>query len=202
MIWFGALHSHQAAKPNPQMIIDSKMTREEAIGKNHFPKRFLDRMVVVTITYNGFDHKRHQGQIVVDQSVSNDVRKIFAEIERTGYPITKVIPIVAYGWDDDASIADNNTSAFNYRHVIGPGQRTDTLSNHSYGRAIDLNPKINPFVSKNGSSPRLYDPKRPGTLTLESQVTQIFLRHGWKWGGQWRNGKDYQHFEKMTGVNK
>ncbi len=50
------------------------------------------------------------------------VKQIFDEIEATGYPITKVVPIVAYEWDDDASIADNNTSAFNYRHVIGPGQ--------------------------------------------------------------------------------
>lgn len=26
----------------------------------------------------------------------------------------------------------------------------------------------------------------------------IFRRHGWKWGGDWNNSKDYQHFTKST----
>ena len=131
--------------------------------------------------------------------VAKDVKHIFDEIEATGYPITKVVPIVAYKWDDQASIDDNNTSAFNYRHVIGPGQNSAKLSNHSFGRAIDLNPGINPFVAKDGTSPRPYDPSKPGTLTLKSPVTQIFLTHNWKWGGQWMKGKDYQHFERVGG---
>ena len=173
------------------------MTLEQALGKNHFPKAMIDRMELVTVNYLGFDHHLHQGQIVVDKVVAKDVRQIFHEIETTGYPISRAVPIVAYGWDDDASIADNNTSAFNYRHVIGPNQQTNKLSNHSYGRAIDLNPRINPFVSKDGKSPRPYDLSQPGTLAVHSKVTQIFLRHGWKWGGNWRNGKDYQHFEKL-----
>ena len=180
-----------------QIVTDSRMSRAEALGRNHFPSRILREMEVVEVSYNGFDHKRHRGQIVVNRAVSADVKAIFAEIERTGYPITKVVPIVDYGWDDDASIADNNTSGFNYRHVMGPGQDTSALSHHAYGRAIDLNPKINPFVSRSGESPRPYRPGQPGVLTLKSPVTQIFLRHGWKWGGSWVSGKDYQHFEKM-----
>lgn len=183
-------------------VIDSSMTRREALGDNHFPKAFVDRMELVTVTYRGFDSRRHQGQIVVDKAIAKEVRLIFDEIEATGYPIKKVVPIVRYRWDDQASIDDNNTSAFNYRHVIGPGQRTDKLSNHSYGRAIDLNPFINPFVAADGTTPRPYDPSKPGTLTLQSPVTQIFLKHHWKWGGQWHGGKDYQHFEKLEGVAK
>ena len=180
------------------LVIDSHMSREEALGKNHFPADILAKMEVVTVTYNGFDRRRHQGQIVVDKAVAREVKEIFDEIEATGYPITKVVPIVAYKWDDDASISDNNTSAFNYRHVIGPGQRTNKLSNHSFGRAIDLNPKINPFVAADGSTPRPYDVSKPGTLTVKSAVTQIFFRHHWKWGGLWLSGKDYQHFEKLA----
>ena len=157
-------------------------------------------MEVVTVTYNGFDHRKHRGQIVVDRSLAKEVRQIFDEIEATGYPITKVAPIVAYGWSDDRSIADNNTSAFNYRHVMGPGQDSTKLSIHSYGRAIDLNPGINPFVAADGSSKRPDDPSKPGTLTLKSPVTHFFLRHGWKWGGLWHSGKDYQHFERPLPV--
>lgn len=25
---------------------------------------------------------------------------------------------------------------------------------------------------------------------------KIFMKHGWSWGGNWSNKKDYQHFEK------
>jgi len=180
------------------LIVDSNMTRAQALGKNQFPASTLARMEVVTVTYNGFDHRRHQGQIVVDRAVAKEVKHIFDEIEATGYPIGKVVPIVAYGWDDDVSIADNNTSGFNYRHVIGPGQNTHKLSHHSYGRAIDVNPKINPFVAADGSTSRPYVPGKPGVLTLDSPVTRIFLKRGWTWGGTWRTGHDYQHFEKMN----
>lgn len=193
-----AIPAVAVAAQGPGLVVDSHMTRAEALGHNRFPATVLAKMTVVTVTYNGFDHRRHRGQIVVDRAVAKDVKAIFDEIEATGYPITKIVPIVAYHWDDDASIADNNTSAFNFRHVIGPGQNTNVLSHHSYGRAIDLNPRINPFVAKDGSTPRPYDPAKPGTLTLKSAVTQIFLRHHWTWGGQWKNGKDYQHFEHMT----
>ena len=199
-ISIGLILGSSSSKTRPDLIVDSAMSRKEALGNNHFPSTILDRMELVTVTYRGFDNHRHQGQIVVDKAIAEDVRQIFREIEATGYPITKVVPIVRYGWDDDRSIADNNTSAFNYRHVMGPGQQTTKLSNHSYGRAIDLNPKINPFVAKDGTTPRPYDPSKLGTLTLRSSVTQIFLKHHWRWGGQWRSGKDYQHFERLDNL--
>ena len=178
------------------IIVDSHMTRAEAFGHNHFPAEVLAKMEVVTVTYNGFDHRRHQGQIVVDREIAGDVKKIFDEIEATGYPIEKVVPIVAYRWSDDASVEANNTSAFNYRHVILPEGEQTRLSHHASGRAIDLNPRINPFVGLNGHSAHPYIPGTPGTLTQRSPVTKIFLKHGWTWGGTWHE-KDYQHFEKM-----
>jgi peptidoglycan LD-endopeptidase CwlK len=94
----------------------------------------------------------------------------------------------------------NNTSGFNYRMIAG----TERLSNHARGRAIDINPLLNPcirgdFVQPAGAA---YDPSRPGTLTTDSPVTQFLKARGWIWGGDWASGrdgkplKDYQHFEK------
>lgn len=186
----------RGADRNGRVVVDSRLSRDQALGHNSFPKSFLDRMEVVTVFYRGFDGLRHEGQIVVERAVAKEVRAIFDEIEASGYRIRKVVPIVAYGWSDSASIADDNTSAFNYRHVIVPGQTSGNLSAHSYGRAIDLNPKENPFVSASGSSPRPYNTKNPATLTLQSSPVKIFIRHGWKWGGQWKGGRDYQHFSK------
>ena len=48
---------------------------------------------------------------------------------------------------DSNSIDQNNTSAFCYRMVTGGGN----LSNHAYGRAIDLNPQQDPYVWYNSS---------------------------------------------------
>ena len=44
----------------------------------------------------------------------------------------------------------DNTSAFNCRYVAG----TTRWSQHAYGRAIDLNPVENPYVSGHHVSPR------------------------------------------------
>ena len=186
----------QRRPSNAVTVIDSQMSREAALKGSEAPPKLLSRMEVVSVLYNGFDGKTHQGQIVVDRSVAGEVKEIFEEIRASGYPIAKVIPIVKYRWKDQESILDNNTSAFNYRTVIVPGQRSNKLSGHSFGRAIDLNPKLNPFVSADGKSSRPYDPRKPGTLTLHSRVTQIFLKHGWIWGGSWKGGRDYQHFSK------
>ena len=54
-----------------------------------------------------------------------------------------------YGANDEKSMAANNTSAFNYRVISG----TTKLSNHSYGMAIDINPRINPYITKYGIAP-------------------------------------------------
>lgn len=50
--------------------------------------------------------------------------------------------------DEDASMAANNTSAFDCRRVAG----SSSWSEHAYGRAIDVNPVQNPWVSSSGST--------------------------------------------------
>ncbi|CAN5404599.1 hypothetical protein BH11ARM2_BH11ARM2_26610 [soil metagenome] len=180
----------------PEIAVVSRMAREEALGDQHFPQAFLDAMEVVPVRYIGFDGRVCEGQIVVNRAVADEVREVFDEILDAKCPIEKVVPIVAYGWDDDASIADNNTSGFNYRNTIGPGLGS-RLSNHSYGRAIDVNPYQNPYLDAHGEGPRPYDPAQKGTITHASPIYKAFIRHGWKWGGDWKGGKDYQHFEKL-----
>ena len=64
--------------------------------------------------------------------------------------------IDAYGADDHRSMNADNTSAFNCRFVAG----TSRWSQHAYGRAIDLNPIENPYVSGSATSRR-----RPGAAT-------------------------------------
>ena len=106
--------------------------------------------------------------------------------------------------DDDLSMTENNTSAFNCRSVTGkPG----IFSVHSYGRAIDINPKINPYIKGNLVLPengRPYTDRTltsPGIIKLNDFTYNSFIKKGWKWGGSWVSLKDYQHFEKPIPKN-
>jgi hypothetical protein len=102
-----------------------------------------------------------------------------------------------YSGDDDRSMAANNTSAFNCRKVAG----TSKWSEHAYGRAIDVNPVQNPYVTRSGKvSPATG--KRwanraqglPGMIHSGDKTVKAFAAIGWKWGGTWRGARDYQHF--------
>lgn len=182
------------AEPQPasEPVVDSDMTLEQALDGSNGPEKILQRQKLVDVDYYGFDHKLHAGQILVDEDLAGEVKEIFKEIEKSRFPIAKVVPVCRYGWSDDQSMAADNTSGFNYRSI----PESKRLSEHAFGRAIDLNPLENPFMDPHKMADYKYDPKAPGTLTATSPPTLAFLHHGWHWGGFWKHDKDYQHFEK------
>jgi hypothetical protein len=95
---------------------------------------------------------------------------------------------------------DNNTSGFNYRVVKG----TTRLSKHSFGRAIDINPWLNPEIINQEVLPEgaVYDTQKEGTIAGSSFIVKLFKEKGWEWGGDWVNYKDYQHFQKAAPASK
>ncbi|MFM8439346.1 MAG: M15 family metallopeptidase [Candidatus Kapaibacterium sp.] len=173
-------------------IVDSALRVDEALDGRSFPHGVCDSQTVVDVRYLSMDGTRHRGQIVVHASLADDVRDIFRDLDSAGFPVYSVIPIVRFGWSDDASIARNNTSGFNYRTVAG----TNRLSLHAHGRAIDLNPFLNPYLTPGKRPLRPYDPRSPGTIVRGDAAYTAFMKRGWTWGGDWKNEKDYQHFEK------
>jgi hypothetical protein len=177
-----------------EMIIDSDVTFNEAIAGKEAPKEITAALVLLNVEYYSFDGKLHRGQLVVHKDLEKDLREIFAMIKEKKFPVEKVIPVNKYKWDDDLSMKDNNTSAFNYRVVAG----TKKLSNHAAGRAVDINPLLNPMIKNGKASPggAQYKPGVKGTITADSFIVEEFLKRGWEWGGNWKNYKDYQHFDK------
>ncbi len=176
-------------------IMDSQMTFREAIAGSKAPTEVVRDLCLLDVRYYSFDGMLHQGQLVVHKDVRVDVVEIFQLIERLKFPVNKVVPIVSYGWSDNASMADNNTSAFNYRTVAG----TKRLSRHACGLAVDINPFRNPVVHNGGRiSPRgaVYRPCDPGVLTPDHPVVEEFLKRGWQWGANFKSMKDYHHFDK------
>ncbi|HVW82423.1 MAG TPA: M15 family metallopeptidase [Candidatus Paceibacterota bacterium] len=171
------------------------MTLDEAIAGKEIPEDVRKTLALVEIPYLSFDRQDLRGRLVLHRSLAEEVKEIFAILRGRSFPIDKMRPIVAYGWDDDASMADNNTSAFNYRPIAG----TARLSNHAYGCAIDINPRQNLYeraadglVLPPGAR---YEPIARGTVI--PSVAEVFKSRGWNWGGDWESHKDWQHFEKI-----
>jgi peptidoglycan LD-endopeptidase CwlK len=171
------------------------MNLEEALKGLEVPDEIREELVVITVPYISFEGTSNEGQVVAHKKVLEELKEIFSELHALGFPIHRITPISAYGWDDEASMAANNTSAFNYRLIYG----TQELSNHARGLAVDINPLINPYTARDLSihpEGAEYIPARPGTFTAESAAVNAFLSRGWKWGGDWPV-KDWHHFYKV-----
>jgi len=164
----------------------------------------LSDLRYLRMSYRGFDGRDHTGEMIVHRNVARDVTQIFGEMYRSGYPIKAMKLVSAYGGNDTVSINHDNTSAFNCRAVTGGTK----WSNHSYGTAIDVNPIENPYISRSGHIAHresyAYDRRRrthhgphPRSVILSSDpIVRSFKHRGWRWGGDWRSVKDYQHFDK------
>lgn len=177
------------------IIIDSNMSFRESIKGTKAPKKIIDELVLLDVMYYSMDDKLHRGQILISKQVEAEIKHIFEIALNEKFPIKKCVPIVQYNWSDYASMADNNTSSFNYRKVSG----SNNLSRHSYGLAIDINPMNNPVVYKNNKiSPKgaKYNVNVAGTLSKNSNITKELKKYGWKWGGDFNSFKDYHHFQK------
>ncbi|WP_133136696.1 M15 family metallopeptidase [Legionella rowbothamii] len=161
----------------------------------------LEQLAYIQLSYWGFDNKTHTGKLIVNQELADEVVAIFKELYLHHFPIQSMELMDTFYGDDAASMAANNTSAFNCRGVTG---RVGEYSQHSYGRAIDINPLINPYVNGNLVLPpegAIYAGRTesiPGQIVKDDIVYQTFVKHGWDWAGDWFDLQDYQHFEKRA----
>ncbi|MDD4113053.1 MAG: M15 family metallopeptidase [Herbinix sp.] len=158
----------------------------------------------IRLLHMGFDGLTHVGEMIVNKAIADDTIEIFKELYDIEYPIEKILLIDDYDADDLKSMADNNSSAFNYRFIEGTTRR----SVHSDGRAIDINPLYNPYVRtvdgkqevlpENGAEYVDRDKDNEYYIRKDDPCYKAFVSRGFTWGGEWKNSKDYQHFEKKT----
>ena len=155
----------------------------------------------VHILHKDLDGNTKEGELVVNQKIAEDVLEIFRELYEADYPIEKVRLVDAYDADDEASMRDNNTSAFNFRFI----SHTTKVSKHGEGLAVDINTLYNPYVKEvDGQTvvePETALPYVDRTLDFPYKIDRgdlcykLFTEHGFVWGGDWETRKDYQHFE-------
>lgn len=151
-------------------------------------------IVTLQIPHYDKDGKPTTGTLECNKSIAKDLQEIFAELYKAKYRIERMRPASEYGGDDDKMMEANNTSCYNYRVMTGSKNK---LSKHALGLAIDINPLYNPYVKGNIVKPaagRKYA-KNP-QIKKGDLIYRLFKQHGFRWGGEWRTLKDYQHFEK------
>lgn len=96
----------------------------------------------IHVLHVGFDNQVHEGELVVNKDIADDVLEIFKELYESGYQIEKVRLVDEYDADDESSMSDNNSSAFNFRFI----SHTTKISKHGMGMAVDINTLYNPYV--------------------------------------------------------
>ncbi len=156
----------------------------------------LDRLRLLRLSYWGFDHRAHQGELVVNGSAAADLSHAFGLLFAARFPIKQMRVVDEFGGDDERSMLADNTSAFNCRLVPG----TNVWSQHAYGLAVDVNPFENPEVSDGNVDPPAAaawaDRSRssPAAISESDAAWRAFDAIGWTWGGDWQSPKDYMHF--------
>lgn len=153
------------------------------------------------ILHVGFDNNTHEGELIVNKRIAEDVLDIFKELYKAGYQIEKVRLIDEYNAQDELSMRDNNSSAFNFRYI----SYSTTLSKHAMGLAVDINTLYNPYIKQvdgrlniePANAVQYVDRNRqfPHKIDHQDLCYKLFTKYGFEWGGDWEDSKDYQRFE-------
>jgi hypothetical protein len=152
----------------------------------------------LTLSFRGFDGRAHTGEMVVHQSVADDVVEVFRQLFAADFPIEEMrLPTTA---DLTAAPTGDGNNSASYVCRAARGQKT--WSQHAYGLAVDINPFHNPLVKRDLVVPELANAYadradvRPGMHVRGGAAVEAFASVGWEWGGDWRSSKDYMHFSQ------
>jgi len=152
----------------------------------------------IRLTFWGFDHRRHTGELLVRSTAAADLVHAFRILYDARYPIEEMRISTRAELDAPPTGDGNNTGVFACRPTTGG----TSFSQHAYGLAIDVDPFQNPYVKGDLVLPELADSyldrswKRAGMILPNDVVVRTFAGIGWEWGGDWRSLKDYQHFSE------
>lgn len=188
-------HENPKTSIKDTVIVDCNYTFEEAIAGTNAPRYIIDQLELITVHYYAMDGRVHRGQLLTNKLIANDLRVIFKDMMQYKFRVAKVIPIVKYDWNDEASMNDNNTYSFCYRNA--------DYSKHANGLAIDINPMQNPNRWKPEFSYRkdkpegaVYNPNHPGAFSQNHRIVLLFKDKGFLWGRYFKRNYDDHHFEK------
>lgn len=159
------------------------------------------RLTRVRFSYVDFEgHRKQDGEMIVMDAVAPFVQRLMAQLLAAHFPLHGARDLSYYHGDDLASMAANNSSAFNGRPITGG----NSWSKHAYGVAIDINPLQNPYLSRDAAGRMTVLPPAAAAYAdrtamhagMAESVRMLFAENGFLiWGGSWHEPIDYQHFE-------
>jgi D-alanyl-D-alanine carboxypeptidase len=158
----------------------------------------LSDLRLLTLDFWGFGGRLRSGRLIVHETQAWRIKRVFRRLFDAGFRIRQMVPIDVYDGNDRRSMEADNTSGFNCRFVSG----TTRWSQHAYGKAIDINPIENPYVSGSYVSPTAGAPfadrtrRARGMIHGGDAVVRAFANANWNWGGYWTPYKDYMHFSR------
>ena len=170
----------------------------EGVSYHKNDKIKLSDLAYLKVKHINFSGEMCIGELICNKKVAKELLEIFYQLYQSRYPIEKIRLVDEYGADDDKVMSDNNSSCLTYRVIAD----TNVISMHGLGRAVDINPLYNPYIVGNKVMPGASQPYADRSKNFEHKIDEndlcckIFTKHGWKWGGHWKNSKDYQHFYK------
>jgi hypothetical protein len=164
----------------------------------------LSGLRVLSVTYWGFDHRPHTGQMVVNARAAHPLARVFRRLYQVRFPIRHMSVRYTYGGPGTPRPRDGDlTASFSCRQAVpspcSGGTGTGSWSEHAYGLAVDLNPVENPYVgcgmTRDKTALSYVDRSRARRGMVTPTVVQAFRTIGWGWGGAWFGStKDYMHF--------
>lgn len=153
------------------------------------------------VLHKNLEGETLEGEMVVNKYIAEDVLDIMMKLYEADYPIERIQLVDDYDADDELSMEANNSSSFNFRFI----SHTTKVSKHGLGLAVDINTLYNPYVKtvdgELSIEPVTAEPYThreedfPYKIEKDDLCYQLFIEHGFEWGGDWENAKDYQHFE-------
>ncbi len=175
--------------------------RIEINPNNPCPPEILKHIIGARVTYFTFSGNDLEGVIEIHQDLEQDVRDFFSLAYDLGFPFSRISPAskASTPFDEDRLIEQNISSGFNYQ--------ANTPSLHALGRAIDINPGMNPryiynpdgeFIDSKPDEWR-YFTGAAGTLDTDHELVALMRSRGWKWGGDQTPDSgsiELCHFEK------
>jgi len=160
----------------------------------------LSELRYLRLLHRDFHGKTATGELICNVEIAAALVDIFKKLYTENYPIEKIRLIDEYDADDELSMRDNNSSCFNFRYV----SHTNRISLHGYGLAVDINPLYNPYIKfvdgqkfiAPANSVEFEDRTKnfPHKIEADDLCVKLFAEHGFLWGGDWEDEKDYQHF--------
>ena len=195
---FGGVGKCFAAEPIP----DGVWARMQGKSYKKNPYIGRDDLRHIRALHWDYDNQIHIGEMICNAKIADRVVKILRQLYDAKYPIQRMLLPDVYDADDEKQMRNNNSSCFCYRAVKG----TTVLSKHARGLAVDINSLYNPYYNDRANGTRYIQPataaeycNRSGTFPYkidhQDLCYRLFTEAGFVWGGDWKNCKDFQHFE-------